>query len=114
MKNISLPINNFTETALLCVANDIIQCVDEKKAALLVRLDLSAVFDTVDHNVLVDPCLSDCELRTLLCLGSDRIGLTEVRGFRLMGVFQDYVVALGSPTGIGIGSMFVNILRTYL
>ena len=34
----------------MCVANDIHCCVDEKKIVLLVLLDLSAGFDTVDHN----------------------------------------------------------------
>ena len=38
---------------MVCVANDILRCVDEKKAVLLVLLDLSAAFDTVDH-VLLD------------------------------------------------------------
>ena len=39
-----------TETALVCVVNDILHCVDEKKAVLLVLLDLSADFDAVDHD----------------------------------------------------------------
>jgi len=40
-----------TETALVCVANDILCCVDKKTAVLLVLLVLSAAFDTVDHDV---------------------------------------------------------------
>ena len=43
-----------TATALPCVANDILRCVDEKKAVFLMLLDLSAAFDTVDHGVLLD------------------------------------------------------------
>ena len=43
-----------TETALECFANDTLRYVDEKKAVLLVLLDLSAAFDTVDHDVLLD------------------------------------------------------------
>jgi hypothetical protein len=41
-----------TETALLKVANDIAIALDENKAAFLVMLDLSAAFDTIDHDIL--------------------------------------------------------------
>lgn len=41
-----------TETALLRVSNDILQAVDKSKAACLVLLDLSAAFDTIDHQTL--------------------------------------------------------------
>ena len=43
-----------TETALLRVQNDLLQAVDESGAAILVMLDLSAAFDTIDHSVLLD------------------------------------------------------------
>jgi len=41
-----------TETALLKVKNDIMTSVDNRKAVVLVLLDLSAAFDTIDHGVL--------------------------------------------------------------
>ena len=43
-----------TETALLRVQNDIIQAVDSEGGAILVLLDLSAAFDTIDHQKLLD------------------------------------------------------------
>ena len=42
-----------TETALLRVQNDILTALDKNEAAVLVLLGLSAVFDTVDHNMLL-------------------------------------------------------------
>ena len=39
-----------TETVLLRVKNDILCNIDDHKAVALVLLDLSAAFDTVDHN----------------------------------------------------------------
>ncbi len=42
-----------TETALVKVINDILCAVDNKKLVILVFLDLSAAFDTVDHKILL-------------------------------------------------------------
>ncbi len=43
-----------TETALLRVQNDIIMDIDGKKVVMLVLLDLSAAFDTIDHEILLN------------------------------------------------------------
>ncbi|XP_070556586.1 uncharacterized protein [Ptychodera flava] len=42
-----------TETALMRVHNDIMLALNDKKDVVLVMLDLSAAFDTVDHEVLL-------------------------------------------------------------
>ena len=41
------------ETALLRVQNDILMALDSKKCVILLLLDLSAAFDTVDHEILL-------------------------------------------------------------
>ena len=41
------------ETALVKVNNDLLKAVDEHGEAVLVLLDMSAAFDTVDHNVML-------------------------------------------------------------
>jgi len=43
-----------TETALLKVSSDIMMSVDSKKYTVLVLLDLSSAFDTVDHNIMIN------------------------------------------------------------
>ena len=42
-----------TETALLKVQNDILQSLDQGCTTVLVMLDLSAAFDTIDHHTLL-------------------------------------------------------------
>ena len=42
-----------TETALLCILNDLLVMIDGGNNAILVLLDLSAAFDTLDHTLLL-------------------------------------------------------------
>ena len=43
-----------TETALLKVSSDVLNEIDNKKVCVLVLLDLSAAFDTIDHEILLE------------------------------------------------------------
>ena len=45
--------DHLTETAVLQVPSDILQAVDHGDLSALVLLDLSAAFDTVDHEILL-------------------------------------------------------------
>lgn len=51
-----------TESALLKVFNDILFAVDAGKTAVLILSNLTAAFDTIDHNVLI------CHLEYLICI----------------------------------------------
>jgi len=42
-----------TETALLKVQNDVLQSLDQNNVTIMVLLDLSAAFDTIDHQTLL-------------------------------------------------------------
>ena len=42
-----------TETALTSVHDDMLRHIDEKQCVILLLLDLSAAFDTINHNILL-------------------------------------------------------------
>ena len=48
-----------TETALLKVQNDILINMDNGEVTLLFMLDMSAAFDNIDHNILIDILMND-------------------------------------------------------
>ena len=47
-----------TETALLKIMDDLYQIVDNCMATVLIGLDLSAAFDTIDHGILIQHLVS--------------------------------------------------------
>ena len=52
-----------TETALLHVKNSIMRSIHNQRGVLLVLLDLSAAFDTVEHNILVTRMTNEIGLK---------------------------------------------------
>ena len=62
--------NHSTESALLRVQNDILRSADLGKVSLLVLLDLSAAFDTIDHQVLFERLESNLGISGGLCFRS--------------------------------------------
>ncbi len=54
---------NSTETALLKVRNDILMEMDKNHTAMLILLDLSAAFDTIDHKILIHRLEKRCGLK---------------------------------------------------
>ena len=46
--------NHSTETALLCTLDHVFHSADAHKSTILVSLDLSAAFKTIDHSILLN------------------------------------------------------------
>ena len=66
-----------TETALLRINNDVLASLDNKHCTILALLDLSAVFDTVDHTVLLHRLNNDVGIEGKLYNGLHYLTLAE-------------------------------------
>ena len=105
-----------TETALLYIQNDILNYIDQHKAVLLVLLDLSATFDTIDHELLINRlssrlglsgCVLDC-FRSYFKNRSQRVKLGNVLSDRTL---LRYGVPQGSVLCPILFSIYVLPLR---
>ena len=98
------------ETALLKVQNDIFSSVDQRKSVALILLDLSAAFDTVDHQFLLQ--------RVKKKFGIDEVALRWIRSYLSSReqrvkvgdeVSTSRVMQCGVPQGSVLGPMFFSL-----
>jgi len=52
-----------TETALLKVVNDVVVSACDRQVTVFLSLDISAAFDTIDHDILLDRISQDFGIR---------------------------------------------------
>ena len=64
--------NHSTETALIKVTNDILRALDKRQCVFLVLLDLSAAFDTIDHQVFLSQLCMEYGMKGSLFPGCSR------------------------------------------
>jgi len=103
-----------TETALLRVHNDVIRAIGEQKVMLLVLLDLSAAFDTVNHQSLLTALqelgVSEVALQWLQSYLTCRKQVINVKGTYSKGK----EVTCGVPQGSVLGPILFNIYTSSL
>ena len=108
-----------TETALLKVKNDLLCSLNNNKAVLMVLLDMSAAFDTVDHDILLDRLRSKFGIKHMVkswfstYLG-DRVTKVSIDG----DFSDDHVMRYTLPYGSIIGFILYtspvgNIMRAF-
>ena len=88
-----------TESALLKVKNDILLNMDAQKVTLVALLDLSAAFDTVRHDILLD------RLRSSTSYLSDRTQRVAGNG----GLSDSFPLAQGVPQGSCLGPLLLTV-----
>ena len=93
-----------TETVLLRVQNDILRTLDERQGVYLVLLDLSAAFDTIDHEILISRLrdnvgITDLALAWIRSYLSERVQTVSIKGHSSEEVNLIYGVPQGSVLG---------------
>jgi len=93
-----------TETALVKVMNDMLLAIDSRRSVFLVLLDLSAAFDTVDQQRLLDRMEADCGINGsvrgwLQSYFADRNQMVVINGEKS----QPQALETGMPQGSHLG-----------
>ena len=104
-----------TETALLKVLSDIRLDIDAQKVTLLVMLDLSAAFDTIDHAILLEILkkkvgLSGTALQWVQSYISNRYQCVQVKGKLSKRTELEYGVPQGSCLGPILFLIYASLL----
>ena len=104
-----------TETALVKIVNDILLDMNRRHVSLLVLLDLSAAFDTVDHTILLR------RLETSFGVTGDAlkwiVSYLSARSQRVMinGVLSDrFDLSFGVPQGSCLGPLLFSACASKL
>ena len=100
--------NCSTESALLRVQNDLCGAVDGSGAALLVLLDLSTAFDTLDHSILLRRLEFDFGICENVSSWVKSYLSNRYQSIQVLDVFAEKSeLCFGVPQGSVLGPFFI-------
>lgn len=96
--------NHSTETALVSLQNDILCALDDRKCVILLSLDMSSAFDTLDHTILLTRLrdeygVSGTALHWFRSYLSNRLSHVRIRGVKSLDTRLEFGVPQGSVMG---------------
>ena len=104
-----------TETALIRVHNDLLKAVSEKGGAILVLLDLSAAFDTIDHALLLNILEKQMQVKGDLLKWFESFLSDRTQSVSINGVHsQKRKLKYGVPQGSVLGPILFTIYTSSL
>ena len=102
--------NFSTETLLVRIWNDLLVASDEKSATVVMMLDLSAAFDTVDHDLLLNILMREIGLRGTVLKWFESFLKGRSQRIRLGSTVSDeIVIKFGVPQGSVLGPVLFNL-----